>query len=258
MTITLLDHFLLSQLFAFMLIFTRIGSAIMLFPAFGDNYVSTRIRLLFSLSMALLLTPLLERFIPEMPSNPLALGIILLTEATIGVAIGLAVRIILSAMHVAGTIIALQSSLSSASLFDPNSGGQSTVVSNFLVLFSTLLFLQLNLHHVLMQGLVASYDLFPAGEPPNMGDISELTIRAAGDAFIMGVQLASPHLAFGLLFYLGGGIMGRLMPQMQVFYVLMSAQIVVAFVLLAAIFSTMYYVYMDHVNDALLSLFATG
>jgi len=256
MTVSLLDHFLLSQLFAFLLIFTRIGTAIMVFPAFGDTYVSSRVRLLFALALSVLLTPLLQRFIPDMPASPLGLGIMIVSESTIGLAIGLTVRIILSAMHVAGTIIAFQASLSSASLFDPNSGGQTTVVSNFLVLFTTIIFLELDFHHLLMQGLVTSYTLFPAGEPPLMGDISELTTRAAAEAFIMGTQLAAPHIAFGLIFYLGGGIMARLMPQMQVFYVMMSGQIIGAFFLLIAILSTMYYVYMDHVNEALTSMFA--
>lgn len=256
MTLSLLDHFLLSQLFAFLLIFTRIGSAIMIFPALGDAYVSARIRLLFALSLSLLLTPLLQTYIPTMPTNALALTILLVSESAIGLAIGLIIRIILSAAHVAGTIIAFQSSLSAANLFDPNSGGQSTVVSNFLLLMATVIFLQLDLHHVLFEGLVSSYTLFPTGEFPNVGDFSELSARAVADAFTMGTRLAAPHIAFGLIFYVGGGIMGRLMPQMQVFYVLMSGQIMAAFFLLIAILSGLFYVYMDHVNEAIFNLFA--
>ncbi len=255
MTISLLDHFLLSQLFAFLLIFTRIGTALMIAPAFGDVYVNARIRLIFALSMSLLLTPLLQTYIPAIPGNAIGLSILLISESAIGLAIGLVIRFILSAVHVAGTIIAFQSSLSAANLFDPNNGGQSTVVSNFLLLMATVIFLQLNLHHVLLEGLVSSYQLFPAGEIPNVGDLSELTSRAVADAFIMGTRLAAPHIAFGLIFYLGGGIMGRLMPQMQVFYVLMSAQILAAFFLLIAIISTLFYVYMDHMSEALFSLF---
>ena len=255
MTLNLLDHFLLTQLFTFMLLFTRLGSAIMLFPAFGDMHVSARIRLLFALSVSVLLTPLLESHFPPAPASPLALGVMIITESTIGLAIGLLVRIILSAVHVAGTIIAFQSSLSSASMFDPNSGGQSSLISNMLVVMTTLLFLVLDFHHILLNGMVTSYELFPAGSLPSMGDFSELTTRAASDAFTMGLQLASPHVAYGLIFYLAGGVMGRLMPQFQVFFVMMGAQIMIAFFLLIAVLSTLIYVYMDHVNESLQSLF---
>lgn len=257
MSLSLLDHFLISQLFAFMMLFCRLGSAVMLFPAIGDSYVSPRIRLLFALMFALVLTPMFMDRMPPMPQTAPGLTFMILAEVTTGLAIGLMVRIILSAMHVAGTIISFQSSLSIASQFDMNSGGQSAVVSNFLTLMSIVIFLQLDLHHILFNGLVTSYNIFPVGSYPDMGDMTELNGRLASSAFMMGIQLAAPHLVFGLILYLGGGLMARLMPQMQVFYVLMSPQIVVAFILLIAVLSGMMMVHTQYAENALDSIFAT-
>lgn len=257
MSLSLLDHFMLSQLFAFMMLFSRLGAAIMLFPAIGDSYVSPRARLIFALAFALVLTPMLQSNMPAIPQSTLGLSMILIAEVTIGLAIGLMVRIILSAMHVAGTIISFQASLSIASQFDMNNGGQSAVVSNFLTLLSIVIFLQLDLHHMLFNGLINSYSIFPIGQYPDMGDMTELNSRLASSAFLMGVQLSAPHLVFGLILYLGGGLMARLMPQMQVFYVLMSPQIVVAFILLIAVLSGMMMVHTEYAQDALQSLFAT-
>jgi flagellar biosynthetic protein FliR len=131
----------------------------------------------------------------------------------------------------------------------------AAMIEILIRLLTTLLFLVLDFHHLLLRGMVTSYEMFPAGDLPSMGDFSELTTRAASDAFTMGVQLASPHMAYGLIFYLAGGLMGRLMPQFQVFFVMMSAQIMIAFFLLIAILSTLIYVYMDHVNESLQSIF---
>lgn len=255
MGLTLLDHFLLSQLFAFLMLFCRLGSAVMLFPVIGDSYVTSRARLIFALAFSLVLTPLLQDRMPPIPASALSTALMILAEITIGVAIGLMVRIILSAMHVAGTIISFQSSLSIASQFDMNSGGQSAVVSNFLTMMSIVIFLQVNMHHVLLNGMVVSYNIFPIGAYPDMGDMTELNSRLAASAFMMGIQLAAPHLVFGLILYLGGGLMARLMPQMQVFYVLMSPQIMAAFFLLIAVLSGMMMVHTEYAEDALSSLF---
>lgn len=254
-TLSLLDHFLLSQLFAFLMLFCRLGSAVMLFPGIGDSNITSRARLLFALAFALVLTPLLQDHMPPVPGSPLALGIMILAEVTIGISIGLMTRIILSAMHVAGTVISFQSSLSIASQFDMTSGGQSAVISNFLTMLSIVIFFELNMHHLLLNGLVTSYTIFPVGTYPDMGDMTELNGRLASNAFLMGVQLAAPHLVFGLILYLGGGIMARLMPQMQVFYVLMSPQIMAAFFLLIAILSGMMMVHSQYAEDAFTSLF---
>lgn len=256
-TLSLLDHFLLSQLFAFLMLFCRTGSAVMLFPGIGDSNITSRARLIFALAFALVLTPLLLERMPPVPTSPLTLGMMILAEVTVGVSIGLMARIILSAMHVAGTIISFQSSLSIASQFDMNSGGQSTVISNFLTLLSTVIFFELNMHHLLLNGLVTSYNIFPVGAYPDMGDMTELNGRLASSAFLMGVQLAAPHLVFGLILYLGGGIMARLMPQMQIFYVLMSPQIMAAFFLLIAILSGMMVIHSEYAEESLSSLFAT-
>ncbi len=257
MSLSLLDHFLLSQTFAFLMLFCRMGSAVMLFPGIGDSYVSPRVRLLFALAFSLILTPMLIDKMPAVPSSALGLGLMIIAEITIGLAIGLMVRIILSAMQVAGTIISFQASLSVATQFDMNSGGQSAVVSSFLSMLTIVIFFQLDMHHLLINGLVNSYSIFPIGAYPDMGDMSELNSRLASNAFMMGVQLSAPHIVFGLILYLGGGIMARLMPQMQVFYVLMSPQIMISFILLIAVLSGMLMMHTKYAEDAIGSLFAT-
>jgi flagellar biosynthesis protein FliR len=258
MHLALLDHFVLSQLFVFMMLFCRMGSAIMLFPGFGDPYVSVKVRLVFALGFSLLLVPLLQDNMPAIPHSDLGLAALMIAEITVGVAIGLMVRIIFSAMHVAGTLIALQASLSVASQFDLNGGGQSAVITSLLAMLSVLIFFELDMHHVLLSGMVNSYGLFPVGHYPDMGDMTEVNGRLLSSAFAMGVQLSAPHFVFGLILYLGGGIMARLMPQMQVFYVLTSPQVLLSFVLLIAVLSGLLMIHTDYASNALENLFDSG
>lgn len=256
MTFNLLDHFVLAQIYAFLTIFCRIGSMLMVAPAFSESYVPVRVRLILALAISLMLTPMLEAEMPAVPTNAGAMFLLIGGEILIGIFYGLLVRMILSSMHVAGTIIAAQSSLSLASVFDASQGGQSTIVTNFLSLSTIVLFFSLNFHHLMIGGIVDSYSLMPIGVWPIVEDMNHLMIRQMADAFLIGVALSGPHLAFSLLFYMLGGLLTRLMPNFQIFFVLLPPQILLSFLLLIIGFSTMMMFYMRHIEDTLMAVIA--
>lgn len=239
MSVNFLDYFLMSQLGAWLYIFCRVGSALMVLPGFGEAYVPPRIRLLLALVFSVLLVPMLQSSMPPLPGSPLALFIIMLGEILVGIFMGLIARTVLMVLHVSGSIIASQSSLAVAAMFDPSTGTQSPVVSNMLTLAAVLLFFTLDLHHLVLAALVQSYDVFAPGGMPSVQDMNILHLRLVADSFALGVALAGPHIVFSLLFYLAGGLMTRLMPNFQVFFVMMSPQILIAFFLLMALSSTM-------------------
>lgn len=257
MTINLLDHFLLTQIMGFFIIFCRIGAAMMLIPGIGEVYVSPRIRLLFTLMFSLMLLPVLGERIPPVPASPVALGLVILGEILVGAFIGTVARTILSVMHVAGTVIATQSSLATAAMFDPASGSQSPVVSNFLTLGALTLFFLLDLHHLLIAALIQSYDVFPAERFPDVGDMNLLHTRLVADAFTLGVMLAAPHIIFSLLFYLAGGLMTRLMPNFQVFFIAMPLQIMIAFILLLLALPIIFDGYTDFMQTQIMNFVRT-
>jgi len=254
MTLNLLDHFLLSQIFAFLLIFCRVGSMFMVVPGFSEAYVTPRLRLAIGLGLSLLLTPLLQDSLPATPPGFGIMSLMIISEVLIGVFLGLIVRMLLSSMHVAGTAIATQSSLALASVFDVSNGGQSAIISNFLAITAITCFFALNLDHLLIGGVVDSYNVFQIGNLPIIGDMSMTLTRIASDAFMVGVQLSAPWLIFSLLFYLFGGLLTRIMPNFQIFFVLIPPQIMIAFFLLLITLSTMMMYYMNHLEDELLSM----
>lgn len=254
MTLQLLDHFLLSQLFTFLMLLCRIGACIMVMPGIGDNYIPMRVKILLTASMAILLTPALASSMPAMPASPISLTLVILSEVLIGVFIGMIARLLVSAMNAAGTIIANQSSLAIASVFDANAGVQTAIVSNFFTITVICLFFILGLHHLVIGAVIASYGTFPVGTWPNIGDMSDVIIRTVADAFLLGVQFSMPHIVFSLILYMVAGIMARLMPTFQVFFVMMPAQILAAFMLLIVVIAPMMTIYMGTLNDRLLEL----
>src|SRR5690606_23569742 len=100
----------------------------------GEAYISARARLFLALTTGLVLTPVVQPLIPPIPGSPLGLTVLLMAEITIGVFMGLLSRMLIAAMHTAGMIIAMQSGLAAAMMFDPTAGTQGSPFGNLLSL----------------------------------------------------------------------------------------------------------------------------
>lgn len=246
-----LEQFVVSQIFTFLLIFCRMGSGIMIMPGIGEAYVPPRVRLLFALMVSLLLTPVFEDQMPDVPGSPLSLTVMMIAEILVGVFLGFLARMMISVLHISGTVIAMQSSLAMASLFDATMASQSTVIGNLLTITAVMLFFSMDIHHIMLNGLADSYTLFIPGEFPVIEDMSNHLFQTMESLFTIALQLASPHIVFSLLFYLAAGILSRLMPAMQVFFVFMPAQLMAGIFLLMAIFTSLMVYYTNYVQDTL-------
>ena len=220
---------LLSQdIFVVFLVFARTGSALMLMPGFGDTYVAPRIRLLLALAISMLVTPVVAGNMPPMPTAPLALLLLLAGEILIGVFLGAMGRILMAALNTAGTVIAFQSGMANAFVQDPSVAQQASLPAMFLSTTGLLLIFVTNLHHVMLRAMVDSYVVFIPGVMPPIDDLSQVITRLVADSFILGVQLAGPFIAVGLVFYLGVGLLNRLMPQVHMFFIALPMQIIFA------------------------------
>jgi flagellar biosynthesis protein FliR len=222
----MLEQLLPANLFAAMLIFARIGAAIMLLPGFGEFYVLQRYRLLLALLIAALLTPLLSPSLPPLPAGAVRLVTVVGSEVMIGLFIGVVSRILLSALDVAGTVVSLQLGLSAAQIFNPMAAQVGTLPSTFYSVLGVLLIFLTDLHHVLLRALVDSYEVFPAGTLPPLGDFSEMVTRSVAGAFRLGMELAAPFVLLGTLFFVAIGLISRLVPQLQILFVTQPLQIV--------------------------------
>ena len=128
----MLSQLVAADLFSLVLVFARIGSAIMLLPGFGEVYVSGRIRLIIALALTLVITPVVGTHLPDLPKGPLELFVLIGSEVLIGLFLGALARFLVSSLHVAGVVIGYQSSLANAQLFDPNTAQQGSLIGTFL------------------------------------------------------------------------------------------------------------------------------
>lgn len=224
--------FLPETAFTFMLIFSRLAAMIMLMPALGETSIPAQVRIVMAFLLSLVMMPLVASTYGAIPATVPGLAFIVFSEVAVGLFIGGAARIIMSALHVAGNIIALQMSLAFAQNVDPTQGQQGVLVANFLSLLAVTLIFATNLDHLLIAAMRDSYELFIPGQPIPVGDFSQMAVRLVSDSFRIGLQLAAPFLVFGLVFYVGIGILSRLMPQIQIFFIAMPANISLGLVLL--------------------------
>src|SRR5437588_685776 len=124
------------------------------------------------------------------------------------------------------------------------------MVSARLRLATALLFAT-NLHHLVIAALDDSYTLFHPGEVPLTGDMAALMTRTVAGAFRVGVQISAPFLVFGLLFNLGLGLLSRLMPQMQVFFVGIPLSIIAGFLILVLVLGALMGIFLGSVENVL-------
>lgn len=219
--------------FAAALVFARMGAILMLLPGIGESSIPPRIRLSFALAFSLIVGPAIAPQLPALPDTLSAAAGLVALEAVIGIMVGLGARFLLSAGAVGGQIIAYQTGLAMAQSFDPTQNQAGTLPAQFLNLTFMVLIFATNIHHMLLQAAAGSYELMPAGQTPMWGDAAQWAIGLFSAAFMLAVQIASPLIAFGLLFYLGLGVLSKLMPQAQIFFIAMPANILIGFSILA-------------------------
>ena len=235
-------------IFAAAMIFARLGAILMLLPGFGEPGIPPRIRLAFALAFALAIGPVIAPQLPEMPQQTAALAGMIAIEAVIGLMIGAAARLFLAAAAVAGQVIGMQTGLAMAQAFDPAAGQTGALPGVFLNLLFIVLLFATNLHHLLLHAAAGSYQVMPAGEVPMLEDAAMWALAIFVDAFTIGIQLAAPLIVFGLIFYLGLGVLSRLMPQAQIFFIAMPLNILVGFSILAIALGTMTLVWLERVE----------
>lgn len=232
-----IEEFLVSGVFAFMLIFTRLGTAMMIMPGIGDSFVPKNIRLMMALGMSFVLTPVIKQFMPEaVPSFPI-LFLLIMMEFVIGLLVGTIARIFMIALDVAGMVISSTSGLANAQVFNPTLATQGSIVGAFLSMTGVVLLFVTNLHHMLIHGLVESYHMFPIGAVPDTGSMAQLIVRAFSTSFLVGFQIAIPFVVVAILLYIGMGVLSRLMPQVQVFILALPVQIMLSMLTITLVLS---------------------
>jgi flagellar biosynthetic protein FliR len=237
----------------FVLVFARVGTMVMLMPGIGERFIFSRARLSLAFFIALMLVPMARPLMSVPGTAPGVVGL-LLGEILIGLSIGLCARFVMACLQSAGTIVAQTMGLGFAMTVDPTGGLQNPSIGNLLTMLGITLVLTSDLHHVAIVAIHESYRLLPPGGLPPMGDVLALAIRTSAQGFTLAVQIAAPFIVFGLLFNLGLGVLARMMPQLQVFFLAVPASILGGMLVLLAVVGVMMSAFLEQLGGFLRQL----
>src|SRR3954470_17491964 len=230
----------------FMLVFARIGAMVMLMPGLGESNIPVRVKLSIALLLTLIILPLHRAAYHIDMTSMTSLLVLMLHEIVIGVVLGATARVTLSAGAVAGSVIAQQLGRGCVTAVDPTQGQQGLLIGNFLTILGLTLLFATDSHHLVIAALNESYRIFSPGEAFPSGDVAALATRAFAAAFKIGMQLSAPFLVFGLVFNIGLGILARLMPQMQVYFVGVPLSILAGFLILGLVITALMGAFIDY------------
>lgn len=239
------------------LIFGRIGAVLLMLPGVGESYVPPRIRLSLALVISLALWPVISSALPALPATIGGMAGWIIREVVVGLMIGALLRSFMTALATAGEIVSLQTTLSFAQTANPLQAQPGATIAAFLMLLGTTLIFATNTHHLFIAGLVGSYELIAPARPLVTGDFAALAIKTLGDSFMLGVQLSAPVLVFALIFNLASGLVGRVMPQFQVFFAAAPLSVILGLSVFALSLGVLGTVFIDRYR-ALAQVFAGG
>lgn len=229
------------------LIFLRVGAAMAALPAFGEQTIPARIRLVVALMFSAAIAP---SILPEVQTIPLEQGFF--PEVLIGLFLGLSIRLFVLALMTAGTIAANATSLSQ--LF-PSGAEPQPAISQLLVVTGLALAVQADLHLRLIEYLILSYDLMPGGVWPQSAILASLSAAQSANAFSLAFMIAMPFVIASLLYNVALGVINRAMPQLMVSLVGAPALSLGGLVLLALVSPLALMVWLNALNGFLAAPF---
>lgn len=201
-----------AMLWSGFLVFLRVGAAMALMPAFGEESVPLRIRLVLALSFTMVVAPAVAS---RLPAAGLALP--LATEVVAGLAIGIGLRMFILALQMTGAMVAQATSL--AQLFAGAGMEPQPAIGHLLTMAGLAVAVSMGLHVRIAQMLILSYDMLPAGTVPLAADLADWGLAQISRAFGLAFSLAAPFVVAAATYNLALGVINRAMPQLMVAFV---------------------------------------
>lgn len=219
---------------AFLWPFTRISAFVVASPLWGHSSVPNRVKLGFTALVSIALAPSLPP-LPEVPIYSWAGLGVMVEQVLIGVAMGLALRVMFAAVQAAGEYIGLQMGLGFATFVSPDTGANTMILSRLFYMITLLMFLAVNGHLIALETLATSFNTLPVGLLGLNPGAFELLVRFGGTVFVAGMLLALPLVGALLVVNLSLGILNRSAPQLTVFSVGFPASLTLGFFLLTVL-----------------------
>lgn len=229
------------QLLGFLLALTRIAALIAAAPIFGNQTVPKQVKISLSLLLTVAVVPMIQmnpdlEILTMSGFFPLAFK-----ETLIGLFLGFNAKLVFEGFQFAGRLISNQMGLNVAELIDPESGSQASPIGNFFGLLAIVLFLNLNGHHLILTALYKSFEMAPLGSERWLAFGAQKDMMTMlNSMFVIGVKLAAPSMVALFLMEASMGIMARIVPQMNIFFVGQPLRLGVGLFIVAASLPLLY------------------
>ena len=212
-------EFIIGKLLGFMMVLTRISAFFLVAPIFSWKSIPRRIKSAIAVFMALFFTVTAPSVVPQGQVRPIKAVLLLCNEALYGLALGLVVALVFSAVRFGGRIIERQMGLNMAEILDPLTGNRSQPLGMFMEMMFILLLLSANGHHLLLLVISRSYEAFPAGSIPTVPVLADGVVHAGSTLMIAGLRLAAPILAAFLLLMVTLAVLARVAQEMNIIFI---------------------------------------
>jgi flagellar biosynthesis protein FliR len=216
----------------FGLLLVRPGMIVALAPAFGGSFLPARAKVALTVVIAVALVPSVS--IPP-PTGDLALTLVIMREAAIGMALAFMMRALIAGTELAGHLASQQIGFSYAGIIDPSTGVQNNAVSWLYGMVATMAFLGLNGHHDVLRALAASYSGLPIGAGHVDAALLTGVREALGLVFVVGVRLAAPIVLVLLVVELAVGLISRTAPSLNFMIIGFPLRLIVGLIVLGII-----------------------
>ncbi len=240
--------------FQAVLVFARLGAAVMLLPGLGEQEVPGPIRLGLGLALVLLLMPVLAPGLPGAPDDVGQAARLIGIEVLVGLWLGGLARLVAMAMAMAGQAVALLLGLAQALVPDPDLGGQGTATARLFSLAAAVVVLSSGLYAIPLRALAESYAVLPVGEPFPAGAGAEAMAGAAADSFALALRLAGPFVLAAVVINVALGLLTRIAPQVQVYFIAVPGQVLAGLALLALVMPALLGAFAEAAREAFLDL----
>jgi len=199
-----------------LLVFSRVAGIFLSAPVLNSNRVPPQVKVGFAFLMAMVLYPIVGRDAAALPGDILPYGALVLKEAAVGISIGFVANLLFSAVQMAGELADLQTGFAFASLVDPFSGDRTSIVGQFQMMFAGLVFLGVDGHHVLLNGVADSFRLLPLGNIAVDAHVADGVMSICSRTLVIALQIGAPVIGAVLLGDIALGLLARTVPQLNI------------------------------------------
>jgi flagellar biosynthesis protein FliR len=227
------DAIIIEKLLGFVMVLTRISAFFLIAPIFGTPSIPATMKISATVLLSIFFSLINPPAVAAHQASTMQAILLLGSEATYGLALGIVASILFATVKLAGRIVEDQMGLTMAEILDPLTDEQGLPVATLLELIFMIAFLAANGHHLLLKVLHKSFELFPAGKMPSITTLTGNIYEATVMMLVAALQLSAPILASLLLLLVILAILAKVVPDMDIFFISFPVRIALGLGMLA-------------------------